>query len=796
MATRELTYDVLIRLEKGIEAIKSALEQANKEAENQGEKAGKSYSKKFKEEIAKLKIDVLQGVNIDQSKINNIKNQINQALTDGKITATQAHTMLSSLESVSKKVAKQTGEEIKDGIENGASKIKMDKIGKDSGDSFGKLFQSAVLTYISADLFNKIKSIGLESFQTFATLDDKLADVRKTVGLTKDEAESFKDEIFAIGRTTRTSIDELLDIAVIGGQFGRTKEEIVDFTKNLNILSVALGDEFPGGVKEAATQVSKIGTIFKEFKDESGRPTTDSILNIGNALNLLSADGAATSPIISEFATRIGSISDVVGLSASDVLGFSATLQELAVEPERGASAVTRVLQLIAKAPDKFAKVVGLSSKEFKNIVNTDINEAFTMVSKAVAGSDLSATDFAETLDDLGLKGVYNTEIISKLGGNTELLAKRQGQASEALKNTNSLMNEYGIKNNNTAGDMEKFKNMVTEVKSEIGEALAPALVEAGEALKPLISQFISFIRENPQLVTGILLAVTAFTGLLTAGLALAPVIGAISTAIGFLASPVGLAVLAVAGLLAILALLYNNSETFRATINQAFGAVQQKIEGVVKTFNEKVKPEIETIFKEIETIFKALEPVITPFINSFVTFITGSIDNVSRIFSGLVTTISGVFTLISGILTGDGDKIRKGFEKIFSGLGNMIAGFLNQAIDNLNQFLRSLNSIGDQIQKATGVNVSDIPEIPKIPTFAKGGLVTGQGTGTSDSIPAMLSNGEFVMNAESVRKFFPILQAMNSNRPASNQTDNRQINSGNNVTQYIFGNNSLQYDF
>jgi hypothetical protein len=123
-----------------------------------------------------------------------------------------------------------------------------------------------------------------------------------------------------------------------------------------------------------------------------------------------------------------------------------------------------------------------------------------------------------------------------------------------------------------------------------------------------------------------------------------------------------------------------------------------------------------------------------------------------------------------------------------------MIAGFLNQAIDNLNQFLRSLNSIGDQIQKATGVNVSDIPEIPKIPTFAKGGLVTGQGTGTSDSIPAMLSNGEFVMNAESVRKFFPILQAMNSNRPASNQTDNRQINSGNTNNFYNFTNGGNEF--
>jgi TP901 family phage tail tape measure protein len=37
---------------------------------------------------------------------------------------------------------------------------------------------------------------------------------------------------------------------------------------------------------------------------------------------------------------------------------------------------------------------------------------------------------------------------------------------------------------------------------------------------------------------------------------------------------------------------------------------------------------------------------------------------------------------------------------------------------------------------------------------FAAGGLVTGAGTGTSDSIPARLSNGEFVMNAAAVRNY------------------------------------------
>jgi DNA repair exonuclease SbcCD ATPase subunit len=45
---------------------------------------------------------------------------------------------------------------------------------------------------------------------------------------------------------------------------------------------------------------------------------------------------------------------------------------------------------------------------------------------------------------------------------------------------------------------------------------------------------------------------------------------------------------------------------------------------------------------------------------------------------------------------------------------------------------------------------------------FAEGGLVEGPGTGTSDSIPARLSNGEFVMNAESTKKYLPQLLAMN----------------------------------
>lgn len=46
---------------------------------------------------------------------------------------------------------------------------------------------------------------------------------------------------------------------------------------------------------------------------------------------------------------------------------------------------------------------------------------------------------------------------------------------------------------------------------------------------------------------------------------------------------------------------------------------------------------------------------------------------------------------------------------------------------------------------------------------YAKGGLVTGTGSGTSDSIPARLSNGESVMTARTTSMFAPILSAFNT---------------------------------
>ncbi|MCQ1992471.1 phage tail length tape measure family protein [Pseudomonas sp. Eb3] len=65
------------------------------------------------------------------------------------------------------------------------------------------------------------------------------------------------------------------------------------------------------------------------------------------------------------------------------------------------------------------------------------------------------------------------------------------------------------------------------------------------------------------------------------------------------------------------------------------------------------------------------------------------------------------------------------------------------------------------------------------IPGFATGGYVSGAGTGTSDSIMARLSDGEFVVNAKATSRNRELLEAINSNERVSFASENLSVTKG-----------------
>lgn len=78
----------------------------------------------------------------------------------------------------------------------------------------------------------------------------------------------------------------------------------------------------------------------------------------------------------------------------------------------------------------------------------------------------------------------------------------------------------------------------------------------------------------------------------------------------------------------------------------------------------------------------------------------------------------------------------------------------------NIGAILTTISAVISGIAQAkSAIKSANIPTAK----FASGGLVTGEGTATSDSIPAMLSNGESVMTERATSAYSPILSALNT---------------------------------
>lgn len=297
-----------------------------------------------------------------------------------------------------------------------------------------------------------------------AKLADSLADIEKATGLSSQKVAELNSQLSKID--TRTPTAELRNIAVALGQLGvaATAENVQAIDK----IVVALGDEFGGGAEEITKNLSVLRNNLKDLQTGN---YGDDVAKIGNALNVLGAEGLATAPVVTDIANRMAGVASTFKLSSGEILGTAATFQELGIEVERGSTAFTKILQKIAAEPEKFAKVAGVSVKEFTNLVNTDMLGAFTKVAEGAGKASGSNVVFAKVLKELDADGSGAGEVLSKLSKNSELLASKVDLASNALTNQSSITEEFNKKNNNLAANLEKLEKRLSSIFANSGLA-------------------------------------------------------------------------------------------------------------------------------------------------------------------------------------------------------------------------------------------------------------------------------------------------------------------------------------
>ncbi|WP_028666291.1 phage tail tape measure protein [Runella zeae] len=373
-------------------------------------------------------------------------NHVNKELRDMKINDPQRAELLKQKKLITDEYMKQ--KTLIGDIRSGWSRFKSEVVQIAAGVVGGN-----VITALLQQLIMFIPQLINKALE----LRDSLADVAKATDMTDAEVKALNRELK--GFNTRTATKELRDMAKVGGQFGVAKEQIAGFVKGADQVNVALGDQF-GSAEATAGAVLKLRNIFQNLKSDN---IEKDLLHIGNALNVLEAQGAATGAGMTDFSSRIGGVLIPLKVSEAQVLGLSATLEELNVTAERGSTATVDIFQRMLTETEAFAKVAKtadgakMTLQEYKKLIGEDIYGAFLAYLRGLKEIQPNQIAFMAALEESKLTGAGASEVLSKLSTNQEMLAQKIKLAGDALQNTDSITAEFNKKNHELALGLKRL---------------------------------------------------------------------------------------------------------------------------------------------------------------------------------------------------------------------------------------------------------------------------------------------------------------------------------------------------
>lgn len=310
----------------------------------------------------------------------------------------------------------------------------------------------------------------------FLAYDEAMTDAMKTTGLTKDEISELSEKLKGID--TKTAQNELLGLVRAGGKLGISgQEDLLGFAKAANQINVALSEDLGGDAEAAITEVGKMVDVFN-LKDEFG--IEKAMLKVGSAINELGAASTANEGYIVNFSGRLAGIAPNANISIDKVMGLAATLDSLHQQAETSSTAVGQTITKMFEKTETFANIAGMSLKDFSDLLNNDVNEAFIRVLEGMnKGGDGGMKAITEAMGDMGLNGSRAIQVLGSLSKQTETLRQQQLIAAEAFNEGTSITNEYELKNNSVTATLEKQKKALMETTVEIGEKMNPLMSES-----------------------------------------------------------------------------------------------------------------------------------------------------------------------------------------------------------------------------------------------------------------------------------------------------------------------------
>jgi TP901 family phage tail tape measure protein len=607
---------------------------------------------------------------------------------------------------------------------------------------FGNSVSNAGKKY-TATITAPIVGAGVAAVTTAANFEKGMSKVQSISGATADDMAKLTEKAKEMGAKTKFSASESADAFSYMAMAGWDSKQMMDGIEGVMYLAGATGEDLASTsdiVTDALTAFGMKASDTNKFVDILAQTANKSNTNVS---------------MLGESFKYVAPSAGALGYSAADTATALGLMANNGIKASQAGTSLNSWFTRMAKPTKE-------SSQAMKDlgISMTDANGNMKPLKQVLS----------ETRNAFGgLTKSQKSQYAAMLAGKTGmsgLLAIVNSSNKDFKKLSNSIDNSkgaaekmYKVANNNLAGALTTLKSTVESIAINFGNKLTPAVKKVTGFLQSVATRFnnLSDSQQNTIIKIAGLVAAIGPAMIIIGGLTskvgkTIMMIGKLGKAlsnaggiIGMISSPVGIAVITIAALVAAGILLYKNWDKVSAAakkLGNMINSVFKKCGFNIGTFTKKAKNKLAEFGAKLKNLWTIVKPVVTKIGDVFGTIfkvkLAGAIGAAAGLFSGFAksigdvadgvfTALGGVIDFITGVFTLNWSKAWGGVKDIFGGIFKSLTSLvkmpLNSVIGVINGAIEGINKIGieipDWVPKMGGKKFKI--DVPKIPMLYKG---------------------------------------------------------------------------
>lgn len=470
--------------------------------------AGSKYVATLRRQYAMLE-QTLKGTRMSQSALNDILTRSKQgkaSIDELRRAYKQLEEELNQLNTKSKEFAdrQKSMKQLKKHIDDATGAAKKQ----------GGAWQTALknlTAYVGLfAVFNQLKTYLFDVFRLNAKFAEQLTNIRKVALSTTEDVAQLSKELSKI--ETRTSIEELNNLAYAGAKLGIQTQNLAGFVRAADQVNVALKEDLGD---EALTSLAKITEVMGLI-DKYG--VEDAMLKTGSAIFRLASTSTATSGKIVDFSNRLLALGDAATLTTPDILAIGSAVDSMALEPEVAATAFGKLVVELRKGTSSIEKDLGIAQGSLKKMIEEGKGmEAIQTIFHKMHESD-NVFALNSLFKDLGSEdGARLTKVMVTMAEKVGMLDKAVAESNKAFREGTAVTTEYEMQQETAAAYMERAANLFEKqfVSADMASGPVRDLAKAWYEMVDALVHNVTFMTDVRILITLLMASLKMFLGML-----------------------------------------------------------------------------------------------------------------------------------------------------------------------------------------------------------------------------------------------------------------------------------------